>query len=187
MRKSRRPTLVLFSLLVLGIPSFTFAQTQITTGVIQGTVADATGALLPGVTVEARNTGTNLSRVQTTSDEGRFTFLQLPTGTYELTFTLSGFATLVQQEVGLTVGQTITIPAVMKVGGVAETVTVSGTSLVESTRTSSATTLETRTIENIPNLGRKFEDLLTLTPGVSIVQGPDGGGRRQRHHEVRDE
>ena len=174
MRESRRPILVLVALLVFGISSLASAQTQITTGVIQGTVADATGALLPGVTVEARNTGTNLSRVQTTNDDGRFTFLQLPTGTYELTFTLSGFATLVQQEVGLTVGQTVTIPAVMKVGGVAETVTVSGTSLVEGTRTSSSTTLETRTIENIPNLGRKFEDLLTLTPGVSIVQGPDG-------------
>ena len=63
----------------------------------------------------------------------------------------------------------------MKVGGVAETVTVTGgTSVVDSTRTASATTLGTLTVENIPNLGRKFEDLLTLTPGVSIVQGPDG-------------
>ncbi len=174
MRKSRRPTLVLLSLLVLGLHSLASAQTQITTGVIQGTVTDATGALLPGVTVQARNAGTNLTRTQTTGSDGRFVFLQLPTGTYELTLTLSGFATLVQQDVALTVGQTITIPAVMKVGALAETVTVSGTSLVERTRTSSATTLETRTLENIPNLGRKFEDLLTLTPGVSIVQGPDG-------------
>ncbi|MDQ3418493.1 MAG: TonB-dependent receptor plug domain-containing protein [Acidobacteriota bacterium] len=63
----------------------------------------------------------------------------------------------------------------MKVGGVTETVTVTTrTSLIESTRTGAATTLNSRTIEHIPNLGRKFEDLLSLTPGVSIVQGPDG-------------
>ena len=74
----------------------------------------------------------------------------------------------------VTVGQSVTLPIAMKVGGVAETITVSGTSVIESTRTGSATTLNSRTVEHLPNLGRKFEDLLSLTPGVSIVQGPDG-------------
>ncbi|HEY6360976.1 MAG TPA: carboxypeptidase-like regulatory domain-containing protein, partial [Vicinamibacterales bacterium] len=71
------------------------AQTQITTGVIQGTVTDATGGTLPGVTVEARNAETNLSRTLTTGSDGRFVFLQLPSGTYSVAYTLSGFATLV--------------------------------------------------------------------------------------------
>jgi hypothetical protein len=63
----------------------------------------------------------------------------------------------------------------MKVSGVAETVTVTTQSAtVDATRTASASTLDQRTIETTPILGRKFEDLLTLTPGVSIVQGPDG-------------
>ena len=74
-----------------------FAQTQITTGVIQGTVTDATGATLPGVTVEARNAETNLSRTLTTGSDGRFVFLQLPSGTYSVIYTLAGFATLVQE------------------------------------------------------------------------------------------
>ena len=161
-------------LLSLVFPSLNWAQTQITTGVIQGTVTDETGAQLPGVTIEARNVGTNLTRTQTSATDGRYVFLQLPPGSYRLTFTLPGFATLVRQDIELTVGQTLTIPAAMKVGGVQETITVSGTSAIESTRTSAATTLGTMTVENIPNLGRKFEDLLTLTPGVSIVQGPDG-------------
>src|SRR5688572_23534352 len=170
-----RTRLALAALLTLGIPGFISAQTQITTGTIQGIVTDATGAQLPGVTVEARNIGTNQARTQTTGGDGRFVFLALPPGTYRLTLTLGGFATHVQEDVPLTVGQTVTLPVAMKVGGVAETITVSGgTPVVETTRTSAATTLGTRTVENIPNLGRKFEDLLTLTPGVSIVQGPDG-------------
>jgi hypothetical protein len=92
-----------------------------------------------------------------------------------VTFTLGGFAPHVQQDVPVTVGQSVTIPVAMRVGGVAETVTVTGgTSVIESTRTGSATTLNALTVEHLPNLGRKFEDLLSLTPGVSIVQGPDG-------------
>ncbi len=75
----------------------------------------------------------------------------------------------------LTIGQSITLPIAMKVAGVAETVTVrTSPRVIESTRTSAATTLDERTVETLPILGRKFEDLLTLTPGVSIVQGPDG-------------
>ncbi len=63
----------------------------------------------------------------------------------------------------------------MKVSGVSETVTVTtGTPVIETSRSAAATTLNQATIESIPILGRKFEDLLTLTPGVSVVQGPDG-------------
>jgi hypothetical protein len=63
----------------------------------------------------------------------------------------------------------------MKLSGVSETVTVTTQSpTVEATRSTAARTLDETTIETTPILGRKFEDLLTLTPGVSIVQGPDG-------------
>ncbi|HSC29141.1 MAG TPA: carboxypeptidase regulatory-like domain-containing protein [Vicinamibacterales bacterium] len=151
------------------------AQTQITTGVIQGTVTDSSGASVPGATVEVRNVDTNLVRSLVTEADGRFVFLQLPPGTYRVTFTLAGFATLVQEPVVLTVGQAVILPAVMKVSSVAETVTVrSSSGVVESSRTAAASTLNELTIETTPILGRKFEDLLTLTPGVSIVQGPDG-------------
>ena len=163
---------ILFTFLPLAVAT---AQTQITTGVIQGTVTDETGSVLPGTTVEARNTATNLARTTTTDGDGRYVFLQLPPGPYQVTFTLTGFATLVHENVPLTVGQSVTLPVTMPVSRVAETLTVrAAPSVVESTRTASATTLNAITVENTPNLGRKFEDLLTLTPGVSIVQGPDG-------------
>jgi len=151
------------------------AQTQITTAVIQGSVADATGAMLPGATVEARNVDTNLTRSATTDARGRFVMLQLPPGRYTVTYTLAGFATLVEENVLLNVGQAMTLSAQMKVSGVEETITVSSaSSVVEKTRTAAATTLNEATVATTPILGRKFEDLLTLTPGVSTVQGPDG-------------
>ena len=151
------------------------AQTQITTGVLQGTVTDASGAVMPGVDVEARNVETNLSRTAVTDRDGRFVILQLPPGRYTATFKISGFATMVQENVAITVGQGVTLSIAMKVSGVAETVTVTAQApTVETSRTASASTLNQTTIETTPILGRKFEDLLTLTPGVSVVQGPDG-------------
>ena len=151
------------------------AQTQITTSVIQGEVVDTSGAVLPGVDVEVRNVDTNFTRTLVTDKDGRFVVLQLPTGRYTVTFKLAGFATLVQEDVLVTVGEAARLSPIMKVSGVAETVTVSTqASPVEATRTATASTLDQRTIEATPILGRKFEDLLTLTPGVSVVQGPDG-------------
>jgi outer membrane receptor for ferrienterochelin and colicin len=151
------------------------AQSQITTAVIDGTVVDASGAVLPGVEVEIRNVDTNLTRALTTDRNGRFVALQLPPGRYTVTLTLSGFATMVQQDVLASVGEAVRLTPTMKVSGVAETVTVTTASpAVETTRTAAASTLNEKTIESTPILGRKFEDLLTLTPGVSIVQGPDG-------------
>lgn len=151
------------------------AQTQITTGVIQGTVTDATGAMLPGVSVEAKNIQTNLTRTTVTEANGRFVFLQLPPGPYTITYTLAGFATIVEEGGVLSVGQALTLTASMKVSGVEETVTVTtSTGVVETSRSSAASTLNQRSVETTPILGRKFEDLLTLTPGVSVVQGPDG-------------
>src|SRR2546429_466592 len=151
------------------------AQSQITTAVIDGTVVDASGAVLPGVEVEIRNADTNLTRTLTTDREGRFVALQLPPGRYTITLKLSGFATVVQEGVVVTVGETVRLSPTMKLSGIAETVTVTTvTPAVQTTRTAAASTLDETTIETTPILGRKFEDLLTLTPGVSIVQGPDG-------------
>jgi len=160
--------------LILALVGSAGAQTQITTGVIQGTVKDASDALVPGAELEARNLDTNFTRRLTTGGDGRFVFLQLAPGRYTVTITKSGFATLVQENLNLTVGQAIGLSPVMKVSDVAETVTVTGSATVDVSRTESSSTLNETTISTTPILGRKFEDLLTLTPGVSIVQGPDG-------------
>src|SRR5262245_46022021 len=159
----------------LVMASTVVAQSQITTGVIDGTVVDASGAVLPGVDVEIRNVDTNLVRTFTSDRNGRFVALQLPPGKYTVTLKLSGFSTLSLENVLVTVGESVRLNASMKVSGLSETVIVTAASpAVEITRTASSSTLDETTIESTPILGRKFEDLLTLTPGVSIVQGPDG-------------
>ncbi len=150
------------------------AQTQITTGTIQGTVSDANGAAVPGANVEVRNVDTNFTRTATTDEEGRFVALQLPSGRYTLTVTKTGFATLVVEKADLTVGQALNLPLSMKVSSVQETVTITASPTIDTVKTESSTTLDEKTVNTTPILGRKFEDLLTLTPGVSVVQGPDG-------------
>jgi hypothetical protein len=150
------------------------AQTQSTTGTIQGTVIDANGAVVPGANVEIKNLDTNLSRSLTTDDEGRFISLALPPGNYSVTVSKQGFATTILERTTLTVGQALSIPFSLKISAVQETVTVTGTPTVDTLKTEASTTINETAVSTTPILGRKFEDLLTLTPNVSITQGPDG-------------
>src|SRR5258708_3428817 len=161
-------------LVLMAMTTAVTSQTQITTGTIQGTVTDANGAIVPGATVEIKNLETNLSRTLTTDDGGRFVALALPGGKYSVSVSKQGFATAVAECLDLTVGQALNLPVAMKVSQVQERVTITATPTVDTVKTESSTTLNETTVSMTPILGRKFEDLLTLTPGVSIVQGPDG-------------
>jgi outer membrane receptor protein involved in Fe transport len=164
--------LSLFVALLFTAPAI--AQTQITTGTIQGVIQDANGAALPGASVELKNIDTNFMRTTTSDEDGRFVAPQLPSGRYNLTISKTGFATLVVEKADLTVGQAMNLPLTMKVSAVQETVTITATPTVDTVKTESSTTIDEKTVNTTPILGRKFEDLLTLTPGVSVVQGPDG-------------
>ncbi|HEX8069845.1 MAG TPA: TonB-dependent receptor [Pyrinomonadaceae bacterium] len=152
------------------------AQAQITTGVVQGTITDEAGAVVPGANVEVKNLDTNAAQTFVTNDSGRFVFLQLPPGRYTLTAAKSGFATIVQEAFPVTVGQAVTLNLSMKVSQLEERVTVSAAAVpvIDTAKTEASTTLNERSVANLPVVGRKFEDLLTLTPGVSVTQGPDG-------------
>ncbi|MBZ5569046.1 MAG: TonB-dependent receptor [Acidobacteriia bacterium] len=166
--------LVCVCCLLLTLSPRLFAQSQITTGVVQGTVVDPSGAVVAGASVEVNNPDTNFTRSLTTDSNGRFVFLALPPGGYKVTISAKGFATVVQQNVHLTVGQTISLNVPLKVSATSEQVVVTATPTVDATKTEVSSTLAPVTVSTTPVLGRKFEDLLTLTPGVSIVQGPDG-------------
>src|SRR5216117_1317627 len=160
--------------LALGLASFGWAQSQITTGTVQGDVVDEKGGSVAGANIEAKNLDTNFTQTETTNSDGHFAFLSLSPGHYTLTVSKQGFASVLQQNVNLTVGQTLSIPVTMKVSSVSQQIVVSDVPIVEVTKTESSSTLNERTVSSTPVLGRKFEDLLTLTPGVSITQGPDG-------------
>src|SRR6184192_4640542 len=172
MKKLLRACFVLA--LGLCVASTAWGQAQITSGTVQGDVVDEKGGSVAGATVEAKNLATNFVQTDTTNTDGHFAFLSLAPGRYTLTISKSGFATIVQENVNLTVGQTITLPVTMKVSSVAQQIVVSDVPIVEVTKTTSSSTLDEITVSSTPVLGRKFEDLLTLTPGVSITQGPDG-------------
>lgn len=161
-------------LFVLAMAVGANAQTQSTTGTIQGTVLDEQGGAVPGATIEIKNLATNATRTLTSDDEGRFVALALQSGAYSVTITKQGFAITEAPRVEVTVGQAVNLPVAMKVSGVEARVTISGTPTVDTVKTESSTTLNETAVNNTPILGRKFEDLLTLTPGVSITQGPDG-------------
>ncbi len=161
-------------LVLLSSGLITASAQDITSGTIQGTVSDEQGAVVAGAAVEARNVRTNFTRTFTTGTDGRFTFLSIPPGQYVVSATKQGFAKLIQENVELTVGRSIALSLALTVSGVTEEVTISTTPTVDTVKTASSSTLNEKTISNTPILGRKFEDLLTLTPGVSITQGPDG-------------
>src|SRR3989441_8856713 len=160
--------------LALGLASSGWGQSQITAGTVQGDVLDEKGGSVAGASVEAKNLATNFVKTDTTDTDGHFAFLSLASGRYTLTISKQGFASVLQQNVNLMVGQTLTIPVTLKVSSVAQQIVVTDVPVIETTKTESSSTLSELTVSGTPVLGRKFEDLLTLTPGVSITQGPDG-------------
>src|SRR5712692_3280116 len=125
------------------LPSAAWAQVT-----LAGTVKDASGAVLPGVTVEASSPVLiEKTRTATTDTTGQYRIESLQPGTYSVTFTLSAFSTLKRDGVELSGTGVVKIDADMKVGGVAETVIVTGaTPVVDVQSTKSAITLDNETL-----------------------------------------
>ncbi len=167
--------LAAFTILLLSTGSPLLAQSQATTGVIEGTVEDASGGVLPGVSITLQNTGTNFEQNYVTDSRGRFRGVLLPLGPYKVTAALEGFATLLRDGIELTVGRTVTLSLTMQLSSVDEEIVVTAESpLIEVSRTDNSVQIGREAIEELPNNGRNFLDFMNLTPGVGIVQGPDG-------------
>jgi outer membrane receptor protein involved in Fe transport len=144
------------------------ARAQSATGSIEGVVTDQSGAALPGVTVTLTQSATGVQRETVTDTSGLFRVPILPVGVYALKASLAGFASRSQEDIALTVGQTITLRIQMGVAGVAETVTVSGqTPVLETTRSNVSATVNEIAVQNLPVNGRNFIDFALLTPGVT--------------------
>ncbi len=162
-------------LLVASFVSTVQAQSEATTGVIEGSVLDPNGGALPGASVSLKNTATNFEQTVTTDREGRFRGLLLPLGPYRVTVTLSGFATLVRDGVRLAVGQTITLNLRLELSSVKQEVRVTAEApVVETSQTAFATRIDERAVQQLPNAAHNFLDFTKMTPGVTTVQGPDG-------------
>ncbi|MGB2901020.1 MAG: carboxypeptidase regulatory-like domain-containing protein, partial [Candidatus Acidiferrum sp.] len=140
-------------------------------GSIEGFIIDPSGAVISGVNVTARNIHTAAIYRTVTNGDGRFRFLVLPVGTYEVTAEHPGFATLVDKGVVVTVGAKINLPLTLPLASQTQRVEVnSETPLVEPTRTGVSSTIDERSIANLPVNGRNFDDFIVLAPGV--IRGP---------------
>ena len=132
-----------------------------------GAVKDTSGAVLPGVGVEAASPAL-IEKVRTavTDGSGRYRIEDLRPGTYTLTFALSGFVTLKHDGVILSGSAVTTVDAELRVGGVSETVTVTGESpVVDVVSTKRELTLDNETIRSLPSV-RSYSYLLTTVPGL---------------------
>ncbi|PYS56669.1 MAG: hypothetical protein DMF74_28020 [Acidobacteria bacterium] len=152
------------------------AQSQATTGNIEGRVTDPNGAAVPAVTVTATNQETALAKSAETDSEGIYRIIFLPPGKYRVTTTAAqGFAAANFSNVIVTVGSQTPLDMQVKPGGTTTMVDVAAEGqIVETTRTSVASTINDRAIQNLPVNGRNFLDFATLTPGV--VREPTRSG-----------
>jgi hypothetical protein len=159
-----RTTIRTLLLLVIAaiVPSAAWAQAT-----LAGTVKDASGGVLPGVTVEASSPALiEKSRSATTDSTGQYRIESLQPGSYTVTFTLGGFSTVKRENVALSGTGVIKIDADLKVGGVAETITVTGaTPVVDVQSTKTAVTLDNETMRNMPSV-RSYSYVLTAVPGI---------------------
>jgi hypothetical protein len=111
------------------------AQTQSTTGDIQGTVQDANGAVVPGAAVEIKNVDTGSSRSLVTDDGGRFVALALQPGRYSVKVSKQSFSSAEDPNVVVTVGKSLDLVFSLKPGGIDETVTVTASPTVDTVKT----------------------------------------------------
>ena len=168
-------TMLLGGALLVALAPAVLAQSQATTGVIEGTVTDESGAALAGAGVTVQNIATNFVKPTTTGGDGRFRVPLLPLGPYRVSVGLQGFATLVREGIDLAVGQTVTLDLELKLSAVEEKIVVTAEApVIETSRTEGVTRIDDESIQGLPNNGRNFLDFTKLTPGVTIVQGPDG-------------
>lgn len=145
---------------------------------IAGVVRDTTGAVLPGVTVEAESPALiEKVRVVFTDDQGRYNIVDLRPGTYTVTFTLPGFSVVRREGITLPIGFTATVDADLQVGSVEETVTVTGGSpLVDVRNVRQQTLVSTELRAELPSGAMNLMSLAALVPGMTQALDQGGGG-----------
>ena len=144
---------------------------------ISGTVSDNTGGVLPGVTVTAASPALiEGQRVAISDSQGLYSIIDLRPGVYTVTFSLPGFSTIIREGIELTTGFTANVDSAMAVGGIEETITVTGASPVVDVQNVRRQTLVTdEVLSTLPMSTKHVNNLVTLTPGFTGLA--DVGGR----------
>ncbi|ADW71046.1 outer membrane beta-barrel protein [Granulicella tundricola] len=169
----RRPITVvsLAVALTLSLP----VAAQQTLGAINGSVADSSGSLIPGVTVTAVDEATQLTRTVISNSTGAYSFVNLPIGSYTLSFQRDGFNTGRFPGIRVQADRTVTLPAQLALGSVSNSVTVEATPLLNTADTTNGYILEHAQLEAVPLSTGSFTGLAILSPGVN-AELPGGTG-----------
>lgn len=171
--RSRHAAVLLAFALAWLVPIAALAQA---TGSITGLITDETGAVIPGVTVEATNVATGQTRNAVTGADGFYSIPLVQPGQYDVKATLSGFKPTVRKGNTVSVGDTARIDFKLAVGALEENVTVTGESpLVETAHATLGITIDQQKVVELPLNGRNFTQLGTLIPGVVAPPGGLGG------------
>jgi hypothetical protein len=156
------------------LPALASAQSS-----IAGIVKDTSGAMLPGVTVEASSPALiERTRAATTNSAGQYRITELRPGTYTITFTLPGFVVLKREGVVLTADFTAQVHAELQVGALEESITVTGESPIVDTQAITQRTVMTREVLDVIPTGRNIQAVGIMVPGTNLSQG--GGGAISR-------
>jgi hypothetical protein len=151
------------------------ASAQITPGRLTGLVTDSQGAILPGVTVTATSPALIGGQTTVTQPDGKYMFPALPSGTYKLTFELSGFQKLTRENIQIVLGQIISFDASLPIASLSESVTVTSASpVVDVASTKVGTSLKGEELTAVPNSTDTW-GALSEAPGIRM-QGFDVGG-----------
>ena len=171
--RARAWSRVVLTLLALSLPSAAGAQVL---GTVAGNVKDASGAVLPGVTVEVASPALiEKVRSAVTDSSGQYRVVNLPPGTYTVTFSLPGFSTVKRDALDVSVNFTSTVDAEMKVGSVEETITVTGESpIVDIQSAATARSVTSETFKELPS-GGSWIQMAALVPAIRASNTDVGG------------
>jgi hypothetical protein len=180
MRDSNRVLAIVAALGCLALAASASAQTGTSSSAVAGTVKDTSGAVLPGVTVEAASPAL-IEKVRTvvTDGGGQYKLVNLPVGTYSVTFTLTGFNLVKREGIELTTNFTAPVNADLAVGSLEETVTVtSAAPLVDVQNTAVRSTVSRQALDTIPS-GRGQLSVIAFMPGMAAnPSSTDVGGSK---------
>ena len=159
------------AVLVLGLTvSPQLATAQVAGATLSGLITDSSGAGIPNATVSIKNAGTGEAREVPTNGNGFYSTPNLLPGKYDVTVSSEGFSKVVQRDITLTVGAQQALNISLKPGQVNELVEVSGaTPDVQTTTSSISSTVDSKTVRDLPLNGRDWASLATLQPGVTEV------------------
>jgi len=164
-----QPTRLIFALtLIVGLLAFPHSSyAQAVTGTLLGNITDSSGGAVPGVTVTATETDTNVGRTAVTNEAGRYIFSSLVNGRYTVTAELQGFKKVVHQNIKVDVNTTIRQDIVLEVGSMSEAVEVSAeTPVLQTDRTDTGRVIESKMVTDLPlTFNRNFQSLLITVPG----------------------